>query len=155
MHLQQALKISYRKFLKYLDTPKNCWNHPKSWIKWRFLRVMHPKDNRGNCKQGRPWSDCSSGSSLIWVYTVFPDLSVRKLRKITVLDFLFDAQDQSILVVQWSVQQYSEQPFCLRPDAVIDYTLNVSWVAFVWGEGTFYVITFCVHKSFGTQFEWY
>ena len=21
------------------------------------------------------------------------------------------------------------------------------------GEGTFYVITFCVHKSFGTQFE--
>ena len=24
-----------------------------------------------------------------------------------------------------------------------------------WGEGTFYVITFCVHKSVGTQFEWY
>ena len=24
-----------------------------------------------------------------------------------------------------------------------------------WGEGTFYIITFCVHKSFGTQFEWY
>ena len=23
----------------------------------------------------------------------------------------------------------------------------------IWGEGTFYVITFCVHKSFGTQFE--
>ena len=22
-------------------------------------------------------------------------------------------------------------------------------------EGTFYVITFCVYKSFGTQFEWY
>ena len=25
----------------------------------------------------------------------------------------------------------------------------------LWGEGTFYVITFCVRKSFGTQFEKY
>ena len=36
---------------------------------------------RGNCKQCRPWSDCSSRSSLIWVCTVCPDLSVRKLKK--------------------------------------------------------------------------
>ena len=37
-----------------------------------------------NCKQCRPWSDCSSRSCLIWVCTVCPDLSVRKLRNITV-----------------------------------------------------------------------
>ena len=39
---------------------------------------------RGNCKQCRPWSDCSCRSSLIWVCTVCQDMSVRKLRKITV-----------------------------------------------------------------------
>ena len=48
-----------------------------------------PKSNvsiryRQNCKQCRPWSDCSSRSSLIWVCTVFPDLSVWKHRIITV-----------------------------------------------------------------------
>ena len=48
-----------------------------------------PKSNvskrcRGNCKHCRPWSDCSSRSSLIWVCTVCPDLSVWKLRIITV-----------------------------------------------------------------------
>ena len=32
----------------------------------------------------RPWSDCSSRSSLIWVCTVCPDLSVCTLRTITV-----------------------------------------------------------------------
>ena len=23
-----------------------------------------------------------------------------------------------------------------------------------WGDGTYYIISFCVHISFGTQFEW-
>ena len=40
---------------------------------------------RRNSKQCRPWSECSSRSSLIWVYTVCPDLSVRKLRNNTVI----------------------------------------------------------------------
>ena len=40
---------------------------------------------RRNSKQCRPWSDCSSRSSLIWVCTVCPGISVRKLRIITVL----------------------------------------------------------------------
>ena len=39
---------------------------------------------RRNGKQCRPWSDFSSRSSLIWVCTVCPDISVRKLRIITV-----------------------------------------------------------------------
>ena len=40
---------------------------------------------RRNSKQYRPRSDCSSRSSLIWVYIVCPGLSVPKLRIITVL----------------------------------------------------------------------
>ena len=60
---------------------------------WLYHRVMRPKDTDGmansvdpdetdpNGKQCRPRSDdCSSWSSLIWVYTVCPGLSVRKLR---------------------------------------------------------------------------
>ena len=47
-----------------------------------------------NDKQCRPWSDCSSSrSSLIWIYSVCPALSVRKLRIITVqwlTDWLID-----------------------------------------------------------------
>ena len=38
---------------------------------------------RWNGEQCRPWSDCSSRSSLIWVYTVCPGLPVWKLRIIT------------------------------------------------------------------------
>ena len=34
-------------------------------------------------KQCRPWSDCSSMSGLIWVYTVCSGLSIRKLKNIT------------------------------------------------------------------------
>ena len=49
--------------------------------------VEASKRCRGNCKQCRPWSDCSSGSSLIRVCTVCPVLSVRKLRIITVKCF--------------------------------------------------------------------
>ena len=67
---------------------KICCNHPKSWTRWLFLRVIimsnASKRCRGNCIQCRPWSNCSYRSSLIWVCTVCPDLSVRKLRIITV-----------------------------------------------------------------------
>ena len=38
---------SYRKFPKYLDTQNICCNYPKSWTRWLFLRVMHPKDAEG------------------------------------------------------------------------------------------------------------
>ena len=75
--------ICYRKFPKYSDTQNICCNYPKSWTRWHFLRC------RGNCKQCRPWSDCSSRSSLIWVCSVCPDLSVWKLRNITVLSYIY------------------------------------------------------------------
>ena len=45
-----------------------------------FVKMM-----QWNSKQWRPWSDCSSRSSLIWVCTVCPDLSVQKLRIITAI----------------------------------------------------------------------
>ena len=39
--------IKYRKFPKYSDTQRICCNHPKSWTRWRFLRVIHSKDAEG------------------------------------------------------------------------------------------------------------
>ena len=62
----------YRKFPKYSNTQIICWDYPSSWTRWLFLRLMHPKDY--------------SWSSLIWVCTVCPGLSVRELMKITVLN---------------------------------------------------------------------
>ena len=53
-----------------------------------FTQSSESKRCRLNGKQCRPWSDCSSRSSLIWVYTVCLGLSVRKLRIITVVPFL-------------------------------------------------------------------
>ena len=55
-------------------------------------RVMCPNDADGMTNSvdpdqtaPRPWSDCSSRSKLIWVYTVCSDLSVQKFRNITLL----------------------------------------------------------------------
>ena len=31
------------KILKF-RTPEICCNHPKGWTKWRFLRIIHPRD---------------------------------------------------------------------------------------------------------------
>ena len=45
------------------------------------------KIRRCNGKQWRPWSDCSSRSSLIWVCTVCLDMFVRKIRFI-ILDHM-------------------------------------------------------------------
>ena len=33
-------------------------------------------------------------------------------------------------------------------------TLSAMSASNIWGDGTYYIISFCVHKSFGTQFEW-
>ena len=71
----------YRKFPKYSDTQKICCNHLQSWTRWCFLRVMHPKDAEGIANSVDP---DQTAPSLIWVCTVCPDLSVRKLRKIMV-----------------------------------------------------------------------
>ena len=74
-----------------------------------------PKRCSRNCKQCRPWSECSSRSSLIWVCTVCPDLSVRKLRNITVL------------VVINSCMKWKENNLCLswilfRGRAIVHFT---------------------------------
>ena len=61
--------------------PKKCLNHPKCWTRWLVLRVMHPKNAQGIANSVDP---DQTAPSLIWVCTVCPDLSVQKLRKITV-----------------------------------------------------------------------
>ena len=81
MHKHILLTVN---FLNIRTPKKICCNHHKSWTRWLFLRVNASKRCIGNSKQCRPWSDCCSRSSLIWVCTVCPDLSVWKLRKITV-----------------------------------------------------------------------
>ena len=47
--------VKYRKFPKFLDTQTICCNYPKSWTKWLFLRVMHPKMQR-ELQTGAVWS---------------------------------------------------------------------------------------------------
>ena len=61
-----------------------CCNHPKCGTRCLFLRVMHPKDVAGIANSVDP-DQTAPRSSLIRVYTVCPDLSVRKLRNIMVL----------------------------------------------------------------------
>ena len=68
------------KILKF-GHPKICCNHPESWTRWHFFRVMHPKDEEGIANSVDP----DQRSSLIWVCTVCTDLSVWKLRSITEL----------------------------------------------------------------------
>ena len=63
------IKINYRKFPKYSDTPKICCNYPKNWTRWLFLRVMHPKDAEGIANsvdpdQTAPLGAVWSGSAL-------------------------------------------------------------------------------------------
>ena len=71
--------ICYRKFPKYSDTQNNCCDHSKIWTMWLYHRVMSPNDADGLANSVDP-----DQSSLIWVCTVCPGISVRKLRIITV-----------------------------------------------------------------------
>ena len=68
------------KFPKYSDTQKICCNHSKILTIWLYHRVMSPNDAEGMANSVDPIR-----SSLIWVCTVCPDLSVRKLRIIMVI----------------------------------------------------------------------
>ena len=63
-----------------------CQGNSKQWRPWSdcysrtsliWVCTVFPD-------QWGPWSDCYSRSSMIWVCTVWPDLSARKLRVITV-----------------------------------------------------------------------
>ena len=55
---------------------------------------------RRNSKQCRPLSDCSLRISLIWVYTVCPDLSVRKLWFIMVYSIYSHNKDPEQTIVK-------------------------------------------------------
>ena len=82
--LPPRLSKSTVKLLKSWKPEKICCNYPKIWTWWLYCTVMRPKRCRWNGKQCRHTSDCSTRSSLIWVYTVCPALSVWKFRIIVV-----------------------------------------------------------------------
>ena len=77
--------VRYYKFSKYSYTQNICCNHSRIWNMWLY-QSYECKRCRRNGKQCRPWSDCCSRSSLIWVCTVCLGISVWKLRIITVCD---------------------------------------------------------------------
>ena len=79
----EAIFLAYRKNPKNSDTYKICCNHPKIWTKWIYYRVMSPK-NADGFANSVDLDQTAPLSSLIWVLTVCPDLSVQKLRIITV-----------------------------------------------------------------------
>ena len=76
--------------VKFLNFRNFCCNLPRIQTKMQNLRVFCQNDANGIANSedpdqtAPPLSDCSSRSSLIWVCTVCQDLSVRKLRVITV-----------------------------------------------------------------------
>ena len=80
---QMPILCNYRKFPKYSDTQNICCNHSKIWTKWLYYSVMSPNDTDRMTNSVDP-DQTSSRSSLIWVCTVCPGISVRKLRIITV-----------------------------------------------------------------------
>ena len=75
--------ISNVKVLNYRH-PKYCCHHPKILTNWPYCREMPPKDGA----DGIANSVDPDQSSLIGVCTVCTDLSVRKLRIITVASFI-------------------------------------------------------------------
>ena len=77
-------KLGIRKFPKYSDTQKICCNHSKIWTMWLYHRVMSPNDADGMANSVDP-DQTPPRSSLIWVCTVCPGISVRKLRTITMI----------------------------------------------------------------------
>ena len=75
-----------RKFPKYSDTPKICCNLDKIWTMWLSICTMWLCDGMANSVDP---DQTAYRSSLIWVCTVSPDISVRKLRIITVFGVLW------------------------------------------------------------------
>ena len=71
-------KSNYHKFPKYSDTQNICCNHSKNWTVWLYHRRMSPNDAGGMANSVDP-DQTAPRSSLIWVCTVCPAISVRKL----------------------------------------------------------------------------
>ena len=77
--------VEYHKVTKFWDTRKLCCNLPQIQTKRPKLRVCYQNDANEIANSEDPDQTAPSRSSLIWVCTVCPDLSVRKLRVITVM----------------------------------------------------------------------
>ena len=94
-HVLQSI-YNYRKFPKYSVTQKICCNHSKILTMWLYYRVMSPNDADGMANSVVP----DQTAPLIWVCTVCPGISIRKLRIITVnheyqfLESFFHKQDE-------------------------------------------------------------
>ena len=80
-------EVKYRKCPKYSDTQNICCNHSKIWTVRLYHRVMSPNDADGISNSVDP-----DQTSLIWVCTVCPGISFRKLRIITACFLWFDQQ---------------------------------------------------------------
>ena len=119
--MKSIFNIFYRKNPKISDTRKFAVIILKVEQGGFTLRVNVSKGCRGNCKQCRPWSDCSSRSSLIWVCTVCPGLSVWKLKIITVNQF-------GISIIQWQSQRWTVS---LRQDHNVLNRYRASAVTFI------------------------
>ena len=55
--------------------------------------------------------------------------------------------------VEWDYKDAAQTSLHLRPSSVFIISFQESLTA-TWGDGTYYIISFCVHNSFGTWFEW-
>ena len=85
----------YRKVPKLSDARKLSSNLPKIQTKSPTLSVFHQKDVNGIANSEDPNQTAPLGkSSLIWVCIVCPDLSVQKLRIITVYCYQISAIEQ-------------------------------------------------------------
>ena len=71
---KSPLNLTYRKVPNFLDT-RNCCNSPKIQTKRPNLKVFCQEHANKIANSEEP------KSSLIWVCTICPDLSVRKFRK--------------------------------------------------------------------------
>ena len=89
----------YCKNPKFSDARKLCCKLPKIHTKRPNHWIFCPKDANEIVNKWRPWSDCSSRSSLIWVCTVSPDLSVQKLRVIPVIVVISKNMDENLTFI--------------------------------------------------------
>ena len=118
--LSKAMIMKYNSGAKHYR--KNCCAYPKIGTLSLYYRVIGPKDadrmansvdpDQTWSKQCRPWSDCSS----IWIYTVCPDLPVRKLRIIT------GSQLFKIPIVLMHFVNWGEKNNCITTDRDKNYT---------------------------------
>ena len=127
-----SLPSVYRKVPKFSDTKNLCCKLPKIQTKRQNLWAFYQNGAKGNSKQWRPWSDCSSRSSLIWVCTVCPDISVRKLRVITgKFCFLIEHENKlhGVKTCLWG----------FRPGPTLDCTARFLEFQILKAEGIYYL----------------